>query len=191
MAFRHRKQPMIDSVYCDITGWELREQSDTHRLWLTSTDDPVMLRLCPIAPECPFDLTDLDGARTYYERQSADMNGVPVSIAIDKVHNLEVLCGVFKYRSPEPRSLAMYYVGILFLPFRDFFYQFQVESIERGMTGAREAVVEVATGKKPPAPKEQVFVKNMDELLEKFRNTPIRRLSPTMRNTIKCFQIIL
>ncbi|MGH7228415.1 MAG: hypothetical protein ACREIH_04295 [Nitrospiraceae bacterium] len=64
-----------------------------------------------------------------------------LSLEVEKVAGLEALQGVFKYRAPEPHVSGMYYVGILTFPFRDSYFQFNAESLERGTTGLRECVV--------------------------------------------------
>src|SRR5665213_3067299 len=54
---------------------------------------------------------------------------------------IEALRGLFKYHAPGPNRLAMAYIGILWLPFETCRFQINVEAMELGTTGMREAIV--------------------------------------------------
>jgi hypothetical protein len=62
----------------------------------------------------------------------------------------EALRGLFKYRAPN--GIAMYYVGILWLPFQECRFQINVEAIETGLTGAREVFVYITEPELRPNP---------------------------------------
>ena len=94
-------------------------------------------------PGSVFDLTDPASAREFYRRECEQNAGVMLEMEPVTAAGVEGLCAVFKYRSPVPGSLGMAYVGILWLPFRDCRFQVNVEAIEQGTTGIREAAVMV------------------------------------------------
>lgn len=88
---------------------------------------------------------------------------------------------MFKYRSPVPGSLGMAYVGILWVPFRDCRFQVNVEAVEQGTTGMREAAVMVVEGDNwPMEPQAEIPVidsqEELDALYAKARERPLRRL---------------
>jgi|SRR5665213_161882 len=57
------------------------------------------------------------------------------------IDGIEALRGLFKYHAPGPNRLAMAYIGILWLPFETCRFQINVEAMELGTTGMREAIV--------------------------------------------------
>jgi hypothetical protein len=145
--------PSIDSVSFDLTGCELRQRSKNHRVWVS--DNAVALRLAFEMGriDWPFDLSDADAARFFYFNQCNDNNGVMLSADVITVAGgVEALRGLFKYHAPIENSLGMCYVGILWLPFEACRFQINVESMELGDTGLREAMVMVMEGDKWPQP---------------------------------------
>jgi hypothetical protein len=134
--------PDIDSIGFDLHGCALREQSKGHRAWVSDQRVAHLLRFEEGPPNWPFDLSDPDAAAYFYFNQSTDMKGAMLSM--DVLHacggEVEVLRGLFKYRAPVPKSLAMAYVGILWIPFETCRFQINVEAMEMGETGLREAM---------------------------------------------------
>src|SRR5262249_28100652 len=89
----------------------------------------------------------------------------------------EALSGLFKYRSPVPDSLGMYYVGILWLPFRQCMFQLNVEANEAQPTGTREAAVMIIAGDSwPNQQAEPIPVANWQEAQEKSRAAAVYQL---------------
>jgi hypothetical protein len=73
----------------------------------------------------------------------------------------------------------MYYVGILWVPFQECCYQINIEAMEVGVTGGREAAVMLIEKDKWPSPSEgtaPVMLKSADELFERLGAAPIRQL---------------
>ena len=95
-----------------------------------------------------------------------------------KVANLTALRGLFKYRSPIPQSLGMMYVNILWMSFGDWVAQLNVESLEHGTTGAREAVVFMIEGESRDniKPSEPVLVASTEEMFTHMRAQPLQAL---------------
>lgn len=170
----------LDAIHFEQRGWSLEEDTLHNRAWLTQSGDAVRLQLFPHPPPWPFDVNDLSGACAYYERAAAEMGGAMLSVEAAQAAGLEALRGVFKYRSPVPGSLGMYYVGILVLPFCDFYIQFNAESLETGTTGMREAAVyALSRTDDPTGPHLKEVprrVGSIDEMFDQMRAAPVRAL---------------
>ncbi|MEM9252217.1 MAG: hypothetical protein AAGB29_07680 [Planctomycetota bacterium] len=177
MWFRRRKEKSaIDAVRFDTSGWKQHESSAEHRLWLTPSSDAVALRRQEPPPAYPYDFRSLPAARAFYAEESAQRGGVMISVDFVDSSGIDVMRGVFKYRSPEPGSLAMYYVGVIALLRRTCAFQINAESVEVGSTGAREAAV-MAMGDGPPAlQEEEVVVASASDLFAKMGEARIKRL---------------
>jgi hypothetical protein len=173
MVFWRRKEPTIDSVSFDTNGWSVREQSDTHRMWMTATRDAVLLRHFAERPSYTYDFSNINAARSFYNVQSAENGGAMISVDFVKADGVDVMKGIFKYRSPEPGSMAMYYVGVLTMLYRDFSLQINTESLEVGPTGSRDAGVALIRNDNPPGDDEPVHVENIEELFNLMRNKPV------------------
>ena len=158
----------LDDLGFDASGWHLEESSPEHRAWLTPDGDAVLLRLFDGPPPYPYDFRQLEAARAFYTHQSASNGGAMLSVDFDRTAGVELMRGVFKYRSPEPESLAMYYVGVLALPYRTFHFQINMESVERGTTGVREAMV-MALSPRPLPTTPPIMVSSAEDLFALMR----------------------
>lgn len=168
---------MLEHFRFDTSSFELRESTADARGWLAP--DGVMYRLAAHlgAPQWPFDLTQPEAAHAFFKDMCDRNAGVMLSCDVVEAGGVEALAGVFKYRAPFPGSLAMYYVGILWVPFASYTYQLNVEAFERGTTGLREAMIAVLEPPPPTAPPDQIeVVKDVDALFAKFREAPVRAL---------------
>lgn len=140
----------IDSLTFDLTNCSLEEQSENHRMWVNSVDVAHKLQF-DIGPiDWPFDLTDSTAGAEYYRRQCEELGGAMLSLEVTMTAGVAALRGLFKYRAPN--SIAMYYVGILWLPFQECRFQINVEAMETGLTGAREAVALIVDRDSFPSP---------------------------------------
>jgi hypothetical protein len=171
----------VDSLTFDLADCELVQQADSERIWISPENVACRLKFDRGVIYWPFDLTDPASAREFYRRECEQNAGVMLEMEPVTAAGVEGLCAVFKYRSPVPGSLGMAYVGILWLPFRDCRFQVNVEAIEQGTTGIREAAVMVIEGDKwPVEPQAEIPVINsqeeLDALYAKARERPLRRL---------------
>jgi hypothetical protein len=169
----------IDLLTFDLAGCSLEEQSASHRGWMNAAGIAHRLQFQAGPPDWPFDLTMPEAAAEYYRQQCAAMGGAMVSMEVTTAAGAEALAGLFKYRAPAPYNLAMYYVGILWLPFREVNFRVNVEAMERGTTGTREAAVMVIEGDrwpKPPSDAPPILLKSAEELFERLGSSPVRRL---------------
>lgn len=164
------KKPKRDTLSFDTKGWTVVDESPAHRMWQTENDDAVRHQFVDSTPVNPFDLSEVERPRKFYANQCDELGGVMLSMDVDTFRGVEYLRGVFKYRSPEEGSMAMYYVGMIVVLFRDFHYQINTESVERGTTGAREAAV-MAMGDGPPRSTEPPQVlESMDDFFAASRS---------------------
>jgi hypothetical protein len=163
----------------DLTDCKPEKHDENLRGWMSSAGVAHLLRFDHGPPPWPFDLRDPEGAASFYGAQCADNGGVMLSMGVSTVAGSEALHGLFKYRAPMPRSLAMYYVGILWIPFQEGRFQLNVEAMERGTTGTREAAVSLIEGEAWPRPSsdaQPIQVKSMEEMFARMRATPVRQL---------------
>jgi hypothetical protein len=169
----------VDSLTFDLTDCSLQEHDDNRRGWMNSASVAHLLRFQPGPPDWPFDLLDPEGAANFYRAQCADNSGAMLSMDTATLDGCEALHGLFKYRAPAAQSLAMYYVGILWIPFRRGRFQVNVEAMEIGETGMREAAVALLEGDawpKPPADMPPIRVKSAEEMFARMRSSPVRQL---------------
>jgi hypothetical protein len=168
--------PQLSDVCFHESAWELHENAADNHAWYTEKRDAARLQLFRHPPQWPFDLRNADAARTFFDRQATSFHGAMIELEVTSIQEIEALVGVFKYRSPQPSHLGKYYVGIIWLPFRDFLFQINYESLERGTTGLREAAVAVIAEPKPEETPEPEVVTSAEDLFEKLRTGTIRRL---------------
>jgi hypothetical protein len=155
----------IGSLTFDLGEAALHEEDEYTRIWMTTRHVVVCLRYHPGPPDWPFDLTDAEAAHAFYQHQSADLGGVMLALEPTRAAGVEALRGLFKYGAPIENSRAMYYVGILWVPFQTGNFQVNVEAMESGTTGGREAAVCVLLGDAWPMPEgEPVRIESLDEL---------------------------
>jgi hypothetical protein len=166
------------TVKFDVSDCTLREESEEHSTWSNANGVYIVLRVPKTAPNWSFDLHDIDAATNYFSEQSARNGGVLVQMDVVTVGGQTALRGLFKYRSPLPQSMGMMFVSILWIRLPDTTVQINVESIEQGITGAREAAVFAMTGdgQAEAAPTEPVLVDSIEELFADMRAKQLRVL---------------
>lgn len=165
----------------DITFKQLNLEfhcQDEHQIsWYTNSRAALTLKLLPAYP-WDFYCHELDKAEPYWQQQTQQINGSLIELNYLEIQKIPALQGIFKYRSPEPNSLAMYYVGIIWLPFKHFLYQINCEAVEKGDTGIREATVALLLDKETPAQlkeQDEPEIISMNELFEKLSQSKITR----------------
>lgn len=168
----------VESLTFDLDACELVREGDSERIWINSDRVAHRLRFERGVIYWPFDLTDADAAREFYRRECEQNAGVMLEMAVVTATGAEALAGVFKYRSPRPGSLGMAYVGILWLPFRDCWFQVNVEAVELGTTGMRECAVMVTEGDRwPMEPQDEIpIIDSMEELEALYQKARVRHL---------------
>lgn len=180
----------INSLSFDLTGCSPQSNGPNEKSWMSEDGVAHLLRFDQGPVSWPFDLTDVEAARQFYGDQCASAGGVMLHMDVVNLDQVEVLRGIFKYRAPISQSLAMYFVGIFWVPFSNFRYQLNIEAIERGTTGMREAVVSAMDSSsypdpsvlrrcpwpKPEADAEPIHVSSAEEMFEHMRKAPLHEL---------------
>jgi hypothetical protein len=171
----------VDSLTFDLPDAELARRADGERIWVDADRVAHRVRFDRGPIHWPFDLTHPAAARDYYRRECEGLGGVMLELDVVRAAGAEGLAGVFKYRSPVEGSNGMAYVGILWLPFADCRFQVNVEAVELGATGLREAMVMVLEKDTwPVEPQAEIPVitsqQELDALYAKARERPPRRL---------------
>jgi hypothetical protein len=172
--------PSINSVNFDLSDCKLVEQSDGHRMWSGKDGIYYCLRVfgLPIAEH--FDLSDITAASHFFSRQCSENKGVMLEMDIIGIQQFKALRGLFKYRSPIPKSLGMMFVHIIWIPFQKWMIQFNIESVEIGTTGAREtAVMMIEGGPKLEDLKNQkpIIANSAEDMFTQMRASPLRAIS--------------
>jgi len=170
--------PNTNSVKFDISDCTLREQTEEHLGWSTGSNVYLVLRVPKQRADWPFDLRDVDAARSFFSQQSASNGGALLEMESVKVGSYPALRGLFKYRSPIPQSLGLMFVNILWIPLGSCTAQLNVESLEHGETGGREAAVSLieSEGQVSPPESEPVLVRSVEEMFSHMRAQPLRAL---------------
>ncbi len=168
--------PSLRDIRFHRDDWRLQEETPQSLMWITPQSDAAKLQLASHASRWPFDLRDETAARAFYTQECDSLSGALIEIAVRRIRGFEALTGVFKYRSPVPGHLGMYYVGIVWLPFETCAFQVNFESLERGTTGAREAAVALIERVAPPPQEEPEMLTSMDDFFERVRSAKVRAI---------------
>ena len=172
------KYPTFDSLTLDLSDFRLMREAESERFWISPDHVGYRVKFDDGPIHWPFDLTSPAVAREFYSQQCEEMNGALLEMKVVTVAGAEALMGLFKYRSPQQGSLGMAFVGILWLPFEDCRFQVNVEGVEIGATGYREAAVMVLEGDRwPMEPQAEIpIVESQEQLDELYRKARLKRL---------------
>jgi len=167
----------VDSVSFDLTNCILKLNSDDKRGWLNEEQGVAhLIKFSPQAASWPFDVNDLAAATEFYAEQCSGAGGAMIELKNVKADGRDSLCGVFKYKV-QPDRRALLYVGIIWIPFKNYSFQINVESLEQGTTGLREAAVMLELGDEWPgsfaAP---ILVSTAEELLQRMNKAKVVNL---------------
>lgn len=177
--------PTITDVQIILPELQPHRKSEHSMAWLTPEGEAIQIGLFPPC-SWPFPLqqqnNDLfkDEALKkrmfdYWQTQAQVKQGAVVEVRPLKIQGIPALQGIFKYHVPD--SLALIYIGIIWLPFKNFLYQINIEAVEHGTTGMREAVVNTLERNqgKWPEQQEPEMLDTMEALLEKLKQTALQR----------------
>ncbi|NHZ97569.1 hypothetical protein [Massilia sp. CCM 8734] len=164
------------SVKFDVADCTLREQSEDHFGWSNANGVYIVLRVPKNPTNWSFDPHDIDAATRYFSQQSASNGGALLEMDVVSAGGHTALRGLFKYRSPLPDSMGMMFVSILWIRLGNATAQINVESVEQGTTGVREATVCVMTGESPTSasPSEPVLMDSVEDMFAHMRAQPLQ-----------------
>jgi hypothetical protein len=169
----------INSLSFDLTDCDLLEDGPSQKFWLSKEGVCYGLQYHAATPAWEFDLTNADVPRAFFKQQCADNGGAMLSMDTTSLDGMEVLRGLFKYRSIEANSMGMMFVGIIWIPFSNYMYQLNIEALERGTTGFREAAIALIHPEmrsRDQEEQEPIQVESAEEMFALMRKTPVRAL---------------
>lgn len=169
------QRPTPDTLWCTVLRQVFDPASYQFRSSLKSSNVCHLLRFEPGSPDWPFDLTDSTAATELYQRQSKDLGRVMLSLKVTTVAGAEALRGLFNYRAAT-NIFAMYYAGILWLPFQNCNFQINVEAMENGLTGARETfavIIDHNSWPSPPPDTPPVPFESVEESFRRLMSAPV------------------
>jgi len=127
-------------VTFDCSEFKVMLDEPSRILWQGPTGVDQLIQHFARQPGGNFDLDDMDAARRYWVDQCSSLNGVMLCIDKETVGGVDILHAIFKYRDVD-NFRAMHFIGIIWILFAECSWQINIESIERGITGVREAIV--------------------------------------------------
>ena len=126
--------PSLDDVQFDTTGWQPIAESGDHRLkWANGSGDVLSIRYQGAPPQMP-SLFRLQVLKDYHTRQLQPSGGAILSLDLLQVKGVSV--GKLIFKSMQPTG-GWGYMGMLFLPYRDFSYSIRIQAVERTGDEAR------------------------------------------------------
>jgi len=145
--------------------------------YISQENVAYMLRLNE-TPDWDFDLRTLYSAYHFYNNQCSGAKGAMMFLDVAKADDAEVLRGIFKYRSAK-NPLAIMYVGIIWVPFMECCLQINIEAVEQGTTGVREALVSDLMMAKGTFEMEESFepavkVESVEEMFKLIGEKPLK-----------------
>ncbi|MBX3077572.1 hypothetical protein KF728_29635 [Candidatus Obscuribacterales bacterium] len=167
----------IDSISFDLTNYVQKIKQNDKYGWLDEEKGVAnLLRFNSERASWTFKVNELDKASQFYGEQCSAAGGAVLVLKNIEVDGSEALYGIFKYRA-KPGQMPLMYVGIIWIPFDNCIYQINVESLEQGTTGTREAAIMLKLGDDWPMSDEPaVVVKTAEELFSRMRNAKLRVL---------------
>lgn len=157
----------LDFVSLGTDGWEPSDASARNRSWHDEYGHPVRLRLFDGPPV----ESTVEGWRIRAARETAAGGGALLSFDDVMVDRRPAFRGLFKYPATrtvpgiKADSLAVYAVGMIVVPLGAVHLIINTEALERGTTGAREAIY-AAQRPRPTAPPTPT---TMDEYFARVR----------------------
>jgi tetratricopeptide (TPR) repeat protein len=129
--------PSVHSVTFDTRGWSPGKTKGNALKWSNPDGDTLSSRIDAQATENRLPLMDLEALRALYRDETADLGGGIVSVDVVRAGQLPVIKVISKYE----RRPAYAYDGRLIVPLKNASCTLTMHSIERGVTGTRDAVV--------------------------------------------------
>lgn len=118
--------------------WTLRHADESTALFTNDSGDGFSINYFPKVPDIEADVSDALALRAFY-RAAAESSGVAM-LEVDptRIAGLPAVRTILKARL-QPTGFA--FIGSYTLPFADCSYVLKCQSVERGVTGMREAAV--------------------------------------------------
>jgi hypothetical protein len=170
-----RKAETLDGLLLDTTGWTTHSSTELDRNWFDENRNPIRARLL----DAPSPETTIEGWRKRGAQETGASGGVVLSFDEVRLDGCLAFRGLFKFPAtrcipdwPE-KSLAVYIVGMIVVPLGARSLMINTEAVERGTTGAREAVYGVLQTRptSSSAPGAPAKVGTMEDFFDRVRQT--------------------
>ena len=133
--------PNIDSLTFDTGKWQPIEKQPYKIVWgddVKSLSAVLSLEFFSMPPDIPVPIADINGIRFIY-RTLANQSGAGL-LAAEVVDVQGMSCVETIFKLPQ-ENRGMVYIGSITVPFEQLSYVVKIQSVERGVTGIREAVI--------------------------------------------------
>jgi hypothetical protein len=120
--------------------WTLEKEAETVANFINEAGDTLSINFFVATPDIEADLNDLPSLRNFYRRAAERHKAALLEVDVSHLHGVKVVRSLLKVRL-APTGFG--FIGSYTLPFSDRSLVLKVQSIERGMTGVREAAVMV------------------------------------------------
>lgn len=137
-AVRGIAEPLISSLFTVPAHWSLHGEDAEVAVYANDRGDILSINYFPRVPDITARLDDLDGLRAIFRRTASENKMALIEAETVEIDGLPAVRTLLKSRM-EPHGFG--FVGSHILPFADRSYVIKAESIERGITGARECAV--------------------------------------------------
>ena len=164
----------LDLVEIDSTDWNPHQRTPTDRGWSVGGDG---FRFLLIDKPC-FEDT-VEGWRRRAERETTAGGGTWLSFDEVSIDECVAFQGIFKYPAAKvipdfpPDALAVYIVGMIAVPLGNVHLRLNVEAIERGTTGSREAAFAITQPRPTGEPRS---ITGMEDFFSRVRASLACRL---------------
>lgn len=129
--------PSVRLIQFDTSGWSRTRKSGHSIEWRDADGDTLCARVHPKPTERLLVLSDLESLRAFHRQEAATRGGCIISVETVHVAGIRSEKVINKYE----RRPAYAYDGTLTIPLKHAHYTITMDSIERGVTGERDAVV--------------------------------------------------
>lgn len=125
--------------------WILQQEDERIAIFRNEIGDTLTVNYFMAVPDIQAPIHDVDALRVFYRRM-AEVHGLAlIETDVAQLTTLRAVRTLLKARIEQIRGFA--FIGSYTLPFADRSYVIKVESMERGTTGMREAVVMALMGR--------------------------------------------
>jgi tetratricopeptide (TPR) repeat protein/uncharacterized RDD family membrane protein YckC len=127
----------VRSIRFDTSGWKEKQASNDALEWRNADGDVLRVRFSAQPASFLSDPSDLGSLREHYRREAAASRGAIVLVETVSIQGIPCIEAIKKFE----RLPAYAYEGVLVLAFEASHFILTLESLERGKTGMREAVL--------------------------------------------------
>lgn len=137
--FQKKTKVEIDAVQVSIPNWEEVENDAEKKAWLNPEKTALIaLYFINQVPDLPKPLSNLEQLRAFYRKLIVEQtNGGLMRCEVTDLQGYTAVEVLMK-QPDEPKG--MIYKASLVLPFRDCSFVINVQAVEPGITGLREAI---------------------------------------------------